>query len=86
MRESVIYQDILAEGKLEGMQEEALSFAMRLLTRRFGTLEPELESQICGLTKPVLEELGEALLEFSDMADLVAWLQARQGNAEDERG
>jgi predicted transposase YdaD len=75
MRESVIYQEILQEGK----QEEALTYTMRLLTRRIGKLEPELEAQIRGLTTPELEDLGEALLDFSEAADLAAWLQARQG-------
>ena len=74
MRESVIYQEIVEEGK----QEEALSFVMRLLTRRLGTVEPELEAQIRELATQELEDLGEALLDFSEPADLDAWLQARQ--------
>lgn len=74
MRESVIYQEILEEGK----REEALSLTMRLLTRKIGTLEPELEAQIPELTKQELEDLGEALLDFSEPADLAAWLQDRQ--------
>ena len=40
MRESVIYQDILEEGR----QEEALKMVMRPLTRRFGLLDGELQS------------------------------------------
>ncbi|MBD1807661.1 Rpn family recombination-promoting nuclease/putative transposase [Microcoleus sp. FACHB-SPT15] len=74
MRESVIYQEILEEGK----QEEALAYTMRLLTRRLGRVEPELEAQIRELATQELEDLGEALLEFSEPADLDAWLQARQ--------
>ena len=79
MRESVIYQEILEEGK----QEEALSFVMRLLMRRIGTLEPELEAQIRELATQELEELGEALLDFSEPADLVLWLEARQDSLQD---
>jgi len=74
MRESVIYQEILEEGK----REEALSFVMRLLTRRIGTVEPKLEAQIRELATQELEDLGEALLDFSEPTDLDAWLQARQ--------
>jgi hypothetical protein len=51
---------------------------MRLLTRKIGTLEPELEAQIRELTTQELEELGEALLDFSEAAELDAWLQSRQ--------
>ncbi len=74
MRESVIYQEILEEGK----QEEALAYTMRLLIRRLGTVEPELEAQIRELATQELEDLGEALLDFSEPDDLDAWLQARQ--------
>ena len=78
MRESVIYQEILEEGREEGKREVALSFVMRLLTRRIGAVEPELEAQIRELATQELEDLGEALLDFSEPADLDAWLQARQ--------
>lgn len=82
MRESVIYQEILEEGREEGReegkQEEALAYTMRLLTRRIGTVEPEVEAEIRELTTQELEELGEALLDFSELADLTTWLQARQ--------
>ena len=82
MRESVIYQEILEEGREEGReegkQEEARAYTMRLLRRWLGTVEPELEAQIRELTTQELEDLGEALLDFSEPAELTAWLQARQ--------
>lgn len=82
IRESVIYQEILEEGREEGREEgkqaEALTLIMRQLPRRIGTVEPELEAQIRELTTQELEELGEALLDFSEPADLITWLQARQ--------
>jgi predicted transposase YdaD len=78
MRESVIYQEILEEGREESRWEEALAYTMRLLTRRIGTVEPEVEAQIRELARQELEELGEALLDFSELADLTAWLQPRQ--------
>ncbi len=79
MRESVIYQEILDEGK----REEALSLTRCLLTRKIGTLEPELEAQIRELTTQELEDLGEALLDFSEPANLAAWLQERQDSRHD---
>lgn len=87
MRESVIYQEILEEGKQEGReqgleqgkQQEALKYTLRLLLRRLGTVEAAQEEQIRGLTIQELEDLGEALLDFSEPANLEAWLQARQG-------
>jgi predicted transposase/invertase (TIGR01784 family) len=83
MRESVIYQEILEEGREEGKQEEALAYTMRLLTRRIGVVEPELEAQIRELTTQELEDLGEALLDFSEPADITVWLESRQESRQD---
>ncbi len=78
MRESAIYQEILQTGRQEGRQEEGATLILRQLTRRFGTLEPELRAQVLQLSIAQLEELGEALLDFSSMQDLIGWLQTRQ--------
>lgn len=75
MRESVIYQEILEEG----MQAEAVALVLRQLTRRIGTVEPEVQEQIRELSTAQLEDLGEALLDFSEAANLTAWLESRQG-------
>ena len=83
MRESVIYQEILEEGREEGKQEEALAYTMRLLTRRIGTVDPAQEAQLRLLTTQELEDLGEALLDFSEPANLAAWLQDRQDSRHD---
>ncbi|MCL1464618.1 Rpn family recombination-promoting nuclease/putative transposase [Argonema galeatum] len=79
MRESVIYQDILEEGRIEGKQEEALKMVMRPLTHRFGVLDGELQSRLGGLSVEELEDLNEALFDFSDISDLVNWLEERGG-------
>lgn len=81
MRESVIYQDIRAggkaEGKAEGRQEEAASLILRLLNRRCGEILPALSQQVQGLSVEQLEQLGEALLDFTSVEDLVNWLSER---------
>ncbi|MDJ1180921.1 DUF4351 domain-containing protein, partial [Roseofilum sp. BLCC_M91] len=77
MRESVIYQEIHEEGLLEGIQrgvQREASLVIRLLTRRVGELSPELEAQIQSLSVETLEDLGEALLDFTGVEDLVSWL------------
>ena len=74
MRESVIYQEIREDGLLEGRQREALSFVTRQLTRRLGTIAPEMQTQIQTLSVEELENLGEALLDFSEATDLANWL------------
>jgi hypothetical protein len=49
---------------------------MRQLTRRIGTVEPELHDHIRQLSLTQLEDLAEALLDFSDKGDLVVWLES----------
>ncbi|MCG8364512.1 MAG: Rpn family recombination-promoting nuclease/putative transposase [Pseudanabaenales cyanobacterium] len=74
MQESVIYQDILQEGRQKGRQEEGRSLILRLLTRKFGEIPPDLGSQLEQLSLTQLEELGEALLDFSELQELTSWL------------
>ncbi|MHC5862817.1 DUF4351 domain-containing protein [Nostoc sp.] len=59
------------EGKLEGKQE----LIIRLLNRRCGEIQLSLTERIRQLSIEQLEELGEALLDFSSMTDLERWLQ-----------
>ena len=55
MRESVIYQDIKAQGKAEGIKEGIkegeVSLVLRQLNRRIGEVTPEEESQISALSR-----------------------------------
>lgn len=77
MKESVIYQEwraeALSEGRAEGLQRER-DLVMRLLTRRLGTLSPEVVQQVQALSIDSIEALGEALLDFSQLPDLLSWL------------
>ncbi len=63
-------------GVQEGLQNER-SLILRLLTRRIGDVSPELRSQVQSLSLQMLEELGEALLDFSEPSDLVNWLKSQ---------
>lgn len=82
MQESVIYQDILQKGVQQGLQQgeergkkqEALELILRQLTRRFAAIEPEVQQQIRSLSITQLEDLAEALLDFSSQSDLVDYL------------
>jgi len=86
MRESVIYQEIQQqakqqgreEGRQEGIQEglqREINLVLRQLARRLGQSSPELLEQIQQLPVAQLEELGEALLDFTSVQDLTDWLQ-----------
>ncbi len=73
MQESVIYQDILLKGEQRGKKQEALELILRQLTRRLGNIQPQVQ-QIRALSITQLEELAEALLDFSSQNDLVNYL------------
>ena len=74
MQESVIYQDIKAQGEAQGIKKGEVSLILRQLKRRIGTITSEDESRITNLSVEQLEALGEALLDFSVADDLIAWL------------
>jgi predicted transposase/invertase (TIGR01784 family) len=63
------------EGRVEGRTEEAQSLILRLLARQIGPLDQATESQIRSLSLSQLEELGEALLDFSQLSELKSWLE-----------
>jgi Domain of unknown function (DUF4351)/Putative transposase, YhgA-like len=60
-----------------GKQQEALSLVTRLLNRRFGNLDDALVVRLHGLSVEELETLGEALLDFTSVADLTNWLSGQ---------
>lgn len=78
LSESPWYQQILNEGRQQGKQEEAVAMITRLLNRRFGSLSPELQKRLRGLTLEQLEELSEVLLDFTAIAQLETWLQNQE--------
>jgi hypothetical protein len=62
-------------GRQEGRQEGELALILRQLTRRFDRLPESLQSQIEALSLSQLESLGDALLDFTSLADLQEWLR-----------
>lgn len=66
------------EAKEEGEQEATVRLIMRQLNRRLGQeISEEMRSNISHLSLPVLENLSEALLDFTSLADLQAWLEVQ---------
>jgi len=80
MQQSVIYQEwreeFLQEGEQAGALKEGQSLILRQLARRIGELSSEMHSQIQGLSLPQLEDLGEALLDFTKPEDLDEWMDS----------
>ena len=85
MQESLFYQEILEKGEQRGEQrglerglqrglEREISVILRQIRRRVGELTPSMEERIRALSITQLEDLAEALLDFSSPTDLTAWL------------
>jgi predicted transposase/invertase (TIGR01784 family) len=52
-----------------------LSLIMRQMVRRLGTIEPDIENRIRQLSVQQLENLGDSVLDFTNLSDVTAWLQ-----------
>jgi Domain of unknown function (DUF4351) len=48
---------------------------MRLLTRKLGDITPDMQLRVNSLPIEKIEELGEALLDFTQEEDLLSWLK-----------
>ena len=66
--------EIVTSWQLQGRQEGKLELVMRLLNRKIGLMAPDVEERIRNLTVTQLEDLAEALLDFTTPEDLVNWL------------
>jgi predicted transposase YdaD len=78
MRESVIYQDIFQKGEKQGDKGGEQRTIIRQLNRRFGELDSSLVDKIKTLNIEKLDNLADALLDFSNINDLVTWLNDNQ--------
>jgi predicted transposase YdaD len=62
------------EGRSVGREEGLAEAALRLLTRRFGSLDATIQTQIGALSVEQLRLLTDALLDFTTPADVQQWL------------
>jgi predicted transposase/invertase (TIGR01784 family) len=68
LQQTRVYQD--------AQVEEGQRLVLKLLTRKLGNINPEIRSRVNSLMIEQLESLGEDLLDFTQMSDLLAWLDA----------
>jgi predicted transposase YdaD len=73
IKQTRVYQ----EAREEGEQAGEVRLVLRLLSKRFGKIDDRRIQVINSLTLEQLEDLGEALLDFAELADLDQWLQSR---------
>ncbi|MFN8493726.1 MAG: DUF4351 domain-containing protein [Caldilineaceae bacterium] len=67
-------QEGLQQGLQQGAYQTAIQLVLRLLTRLFGEIDADTQAWIRALRLEQLEQLGEALLDFTAPEDLQTWL------------
>ncbi|ABQ89654.1 hypothetical protein RoseRS_1249 [Roseiflexus sp. RS-1] len=65
-----------AEGLREGLREGQRLVVERMLMRRFGALPSGVRERLATLTADELTALADALLDFTSLAEVEAWLAA----------
>ena len=70
MRLKPLYQ----QDREQAVQQGEQRLIIRQLNRRLGEIDSSTIEQVQGLSIEQLEALGEALLDFSAISDLEAWL------------
>ena len=80
IKQTRVYQEAKQEGRQEGRQEGErtgeVRLVLRLLSKRFGIISDRSIEIINSLTLEQLDDLGDALLDFGNIADLDNWLRS----------
>jgi predicted transposase YdaD len=74
LEQTRVYREAEQQGEMKATQ----ALILRLLNRQVGNVTPAVEIRIKALPLLLLEDLGEALLDFGQMSDLMGWLDANQ--------
>ncbi len=72
------------EGRVEGIVLGERKLVIRQLNRKLGKIPQAVLTKIEALSLEQLEELSEALLDFSTVANLEQWLQRKLKPVEQE--
>ena len=79
MQLSPLYLEQLESARQEGEQrgeQRRQDLVIRQLNRQVGVIGVAIEEQVRSISTTQLESLGEALLDFKQMSDLLTWLQS----------
>jgi hypothetical protein len=72
---SQVFLDLEQRTIYTAKKQTADLLVLRLLNRLFGEIAPDLKLKVQDLSLAQVESLGEALLDFSTVDDLVEWLR-----------
>jgi hypothetical protein len=73
--------EIITSWMRKGIRHGKRELIVAQLRKRFGSLDGEFVGRIDDLLAEELQELGEALLDFTAQSDLESWLDARAGGS-----
>lgn len=71
-------QPLYQRDREQAVQSGGQRLVIRQLNRRIGEVDISLIERVQRLSIEQLENLGEALLDFSEVADLEAWLNQQE--------
>ena len=79
IKQTRVYQEAKQEGRQEGERAGEVRLVLRLLSKRVGKIGDRHIQIINNLTLEQLDDLGDALLDFGNIADLDDWLRSSVG-------
>lgn len=62
-------------GLQEGAAEERQNLILRILTKRVGSISPQVAARVKALSLLMFDELLDLALDFTQMSDLTTWLE-----------
>jgi Domain of unknown function (DUF4351) len=68
----------IEQGIEQGEERTTLKMVQRVLFRRIGVIEPEVDQQLRSLSVSKLESLFDAALDFNELPELINWLNQNQ--------
>jgi predicted transposase YdaD len=76
--EQEITMTYVTTGERIGYERGEQNLVLKQLKKRFGEISENIQQAITELSIDQLESLGEALLDFTAVDDLINWLQQNQ--------
>ena len=73
--EEIGYDRGIKQGKASGFEEGERSLLLGLLDHKFGNLPDSISDRINALPIHKIETLSKALFDFSEIENLLAWLE-----------
>lgn len=82
VEEPRFFKDLRQVERQEGLQEGQAALIIRQLTKRFEELPETVSTRVHNLSISNLEKLGEAILDFSSLAEAQDWLKGISAEGE----